>query len=199
MKIIDILFAIICGRIISWVAADFLKDFGVEIGMYYTLLLWLAFPTLAVFCLWAAYNIGKKFLFVFQAAKHLLVGAATTVIDLKIFELLFWLLLPAIFLPAVVIKAASFLLSTLLKYWGNKHWAFSRREREEVRKEILQFFGVTIVGLLLDVAAFYYFTAVLGSQFNMPAALWVKTSVLTAAFVAAAWNFLGYKFIVFKK
>src|SRR3989344_5833308 len=63
----------------------------------------------------------------------------------------------------------------------------------------LQFFMVTLVGLVIDVGFFYYFTKITGPQFGASNALWIKISVIFAAIMAAIWNFLGYKFLVFKK
>ncbi len=89
MKVIDIIFALICGRIVAQIAQDFLKGYGIEIG-YYKWLLYFALPIIALICLWLAHLIGKKLLFVFQAAKYFLVGVFSTIIDLKLFELLVW-------------------------------------------------------------------------------------------------------------
>lgn len=199
MKITDVIFALICGRVVAWIAHDFITGYGVEIGLY-KLLLDFLLPVLAVVCLWIAYKIGRKLLFVYQAAKHILVGVFATVVDLKFFELLTWLFsFVAVIISPVVSKAISFLISTSIKYWGNKHWAFGVNEENHVVKEFVQFLIITFVGLLLDISSFFYFTNILGPQFSTPEDLWVKLSVLFAAVVAAIWNFLGYKFIVFKK
>jgi putative flippase GtrA len=95
-------------------------------------------------------------------------------------------------------KAISFIIATLTKYWANKHWAFEKHEKEGI-KEMAQFFIVTLIGLALDLLAFYYFIKIMGPQFQMPVKVWTELSIILAALAAALWNFLGYKFIVFKK
>jgi len=199
MKIIDVFFALICGYSIGWVARDFIKDYGVDIGLLVSLVLHYVVPLFALFCLWIAFLIGRKFLFIFQAAKHLLIGAFATIIDLKLFEFLAWTFSLFLPVPPFIYKGGSFLVATSIKYWGNKHWAFEKHEKTEFTKEVTQFFLVTIVGLVLDVGFFYYFTKIMGPQFAIPAEVWVKLSVLMAALIAAVWNFLSYKFFVFKK
>jgi hypothetical protein len=87
MKVIDIIFALICGRVVAWIAADFFKGYGIEITGLYGLLLYYFLPLLSLFCLWLAFLIGKKFLFVYQAAKFFLIGAFAAVVDIKIFQL----------------------------------------------------------------------------------------------------------------
>lgn len=198
MKIIDIIFALICGWMLNWIAFDFMKGYGVDFGLWRWLLSWVL-PVISLTVLWLAFLIGRKLLFVFQGAKHLLVGAAATVVDLKIFEFLVWIFSLSFVVSPIFSKGVSFLFSTTIKYWGNKHWAFEHFEKENRLKEISQFFVVTIVGLALDVSAFFYFSNILGAQFNVPSALWTKLSVIFSAIVAALWNFLGYKFLVFKK
>lgn len=200
MKNTDVIFAIISGQLIGLLALDFLRHSSIPFAFYYTLIFFIFLPTLSVVCLFVAYLIGRKLLFVYQAAKHLLVGAAATVIDLKLFELGTF-----IFLGPIASKAISFLLSTFIKYLGNKYWAFGKGlpaqagEQEQVPKELTQFFIVTLVGLAIDVGFFYYFTKVMGPQFSLKPVVWTKVSVLLAAIIAAIWNFVGYKFFVFKK
>lgn len=199
MKIIDIIFALVCGRIIAWIAHDFLKGYGIEIGLYKWALYFLL-PLASLLCLWVSYKIGKRILFVFQAAKHILVGVFATVVDLKLFELLaFVFAFFAFTINPAISKGISFLLSTSIKYWGNKHWAFGINEQNHAIKEFFQFLVITLIGLLIDISSFLYFTKALGPQFATPEDLWVKLSVILAAITAAIWNFMGYKFIVFKK
>lgn len=199
MKITDIIFALISGRILGFLIGDFLREWGIDIGLYWALLIWLVLPIVSLACLWLAYKIGKKMLFVFQGAKFFLVGAVATVFDLKIFEFLLWLFSLHIPFSTLIAKSASFIISTFFKYWGNKHWAFQKHEKEEIYKEIIQFFSITLMGLIIDVISFYYFAKIMGPQFNFPDAILVKLSVIFAALIAALWNFLGYKFFVFKK
>ena len=199
MKIIDVIFALIGGRIISFLVNDFLKGAGIQLGPYYYFISWLAFPFFTLFCLWAAYQIGRRFLFIFQAAKHVLVGAVVTVVDLKIFEILLWIVGLFTASGSLVIKGVSFIAATILKYFGNKYWAFNKPEKENLSKEIIQFLFITLMGLVLDVASFYYLTEIMAPQFELSHSSWIKASVVLAAFTAALWNFLGYKFLVFKK
>ncbi|MSU54785.1 MAG: GtrA family protein [Candidatus Staskawiczbacteria bacterium] len=196
MKIIDVIFALICGRVVGFVVSDFLEELKVSTTAGQDIIIWLAFPLLALVCLWIANAIGRKFLFVFQVAKHILVGTFATVIDLKLFEIL----LAGIFLTNPLIsKSISFLFSTTLKYIGNKYWTFKKHEKEGMHKEIAQFFLIMLVGLAIDVSVFYCATKIIGPQFGISIIIWTKLSVIFAALVAAIWNFTGDKFIVFKK
>ncbi|MBI2054286.1 MAG: GtrA family protein [Candidatus Staskawiczbacteria bacterium] len=199
MKVVDILFALICGKAVAWLILDFLKEYGIDIGIYKWILSGFL-PLFSLFCLWLAYLIGKKALFVFEAAKFVLVGAIATIIDLNLFELFNWGL--SFFIleeTAMASKGISFIMATGAKYWGNKYWCFEKSAKENPVKEGVKFFAVTLIGLALDMGFFFYFTKVLGPQFGTPSDVWIKFSVIFAALGAAAWNFSGYKFLVFKK
>lgn len=198
MRAVDIIFALIAGRIIGFLFGDFLKEWEIHINIYLNLLVWFVFPLISLFCLWLAYLMGRKMLFVFQGAKFLLIGAAATVIDLKLFEFIWRFFLSNMPGVSVIAKGISFIVATSLKYWGNKHWAFQKHEKEDIHKEIAQFFIITLISLVVDILSFYYF-AIISPNFGIPTAIWIKLSVIFAALIAALWNFLGYKFFVFKK
>src|SRR3989344_3516056 len=117
MKITDIIFALICGKVVGFVVADFLRELGIAVGFYGSLVLWLVFPLLALGGLWLCQLIGRKILFVLQAGKHLLVGAAATVFDLKFFEWLVWSFSFIATVNPIAAKSMSFIFSTLIKYW----------------------------------------------------------------------------------
>lgn len=199
MKIVDVTFSLICGWLVGWLVHDFLKDYGIEIGC----LKWFMPMVLAVvslLCLWLADFVGRKFLFVFQAAKFFLVGVFATIVDLVFFEAFVWIFSVVSFQITVLLpKVISFLVATFTKYWGNKYWAFKKHEKENIKKEFVQFFAVTLIALLIDVSFFFYLAKVLGPQFAIPADMWVRLSVILSAITSAIWSFCGYKFIVFKK
>ncbi|OGZ67249.1 MAG: hypothetical protein A3D35_00750 [Candidatus Staskawiczbacteria bacterium RIFCSPHIGHO2_02_FULL_34_9] len=199
MKLIDVILALVSGRIIAFLLQDLLKELGISSGFYVFLIVWLGFPLFSLFCLWISYLIGKKFLFVYQMAKFLLVGAVATIVDLKVFELFYWLISYFISVSLLFPKGISFLIATFLKYWGNKHWAFLKHEKENIKKEVTQFFFVTVIGMVIDIVAFYVFVNIVGPQYGVSETFWVKISVIFAGIVAAVWNFAGYKFWVFKK
>jgi len=183
MKKLDVIFSIMCGLSIAWIAADFLKKYG--------WLFFIALPVLSVIGLWLASLIGRKILFVKQAGKFVLAGAFADVVDIKVFQLLFW------FAPfPLSFKTISFLIATFIKYLFDKYWTFEKYGKEGINREVIQFFMVAIVGALLNVVSFYYLAKI---RTGISANLWIELSIILAAVASGVWNFLGYKFLVFKK
>jgi putative flippase GtrA len=179
----DIIFAIICGLSVSWIAIDFLGWYG----LFFVII----FPILSIAGLWIVNKIGEKYLFVKQFGKFGLAGALADVVDIKAFQTLFW------FLPfSDLVKALSFIVGTFVKYFCDKHWAFEKPEKLGMHKEMAKFFLVAILGMGLNVVSFNFFDNI---RTVMTAAEWRELSIIFAAIVTSVWNFCGYKFIVFKK
>lgn len=194
----DIVFALLAGAGVAWLASGIIKDYGLEIK-YLGWIMAIFLPLLSLFGLWVCYLLGKKYLFIFQAGKFLLIGILATLVDLSVFKFLSLIILYNTWLTKACFKAASFLVATFAKYWGNKFWAFESKEMGAVGKEIAQFYIVTLIGMGINVGVFTLVVNVLGPQFGTPAKIWETFGVIFAAVVVSVWNFLGYKFIVFKK
>ena len=199
MKIPDIIFALITGRVVGFLVQDFLWELNITTNVTENIIVWIIFPLLALLGLWLCQIIGRRLTFVHQAGKHLLIGAFATIFDLKLFEWLIWVAGIVFLVNPLVAKGVSFIAATFIKYWGNKYWAFERHENANMRQELTQFFLITIIGLIIDVAVFYGAIKFLGPFIPFSPILWTKLAVIMAALVAAIWNFLGYKFFVFKK
>ncbi len=195
MKLIDIILALITGEAVAWFFSGLFKDLGIDVK----LLSWalpILFPILAVLGLWISWLLGKKFLFIFQAAKFLLIGALATLVDLGTFK---FLRLIFIFNAGWLFKTIAFIVATFAKYWGNKFWAFEKMGKTGMGKEMTQFYLVTLIGLGIDVGIFSIIVNMIGPQFGIPLKTWETIGVLIPAIAVASWNFFGYKFFVFKK
>lgn len=197
MRKIDIIIATLAGEGVAWLFVGIIKNSPLKIS-FLNWLLPILFPILAVFGLWLAYLIGKKFLVIFQVAKFLLIGILATLVDLGVFKFLGFIFLGTKLTDAVF-KGISFLTATFAKYWGNKFWAFEKMEKAGMGKEITQFYVVTAIGLGVNVGIFSFVVNVIGPQFGILLETWKTIGVIIAAIVVSVWNFFGYKFIVFKK
>jgi putative flippase GtrA len=204
MKKQDIILALVAGGGVGWLIFRTIRDSGLVsvYGVSADLLGWfgfLLFPVLSLFCLWLSYIVGKRFLFVFQAAKFVLVGILATLLDLIIFKSLGWISGLSSDWSRSVFKGVSFFGATFGKYWGNKLLAFEHSEMGSVQKEMTQFFVVTLIGMGINVGIFSLIVNTLGPQFGINMQVWETFGVILAALAGAGWNFLGYKVIVFKK
>ena len=134
----------------------------------------------------------------YQFGKFFLVGGFNFLLDAAVLNFFLFTTKLTAGLPQTGFKGASFVLGIVSSYMLNKHWTFSAGSREYVKKEIAGFLVVSLVGFVLNVGLDYFFVNMVGSFWNMKPILWAQFSAVLAAAIAMFWNFLGYKFIVFK-
>lgn len=95
-------------------------------------------------------------------------------------------------------SAISFVIATVVKYIADKYWAFEKKEKTQLGMEFLKFFLVTMaIGIIQTGVAFVAFKAL--SATEMTGVNQGNIAKIIGIAVASAFNFLGYKFIVFKK
>jgi len=199
MKKIDIILAIITGLGVGFLFSWLLKNSK----FYLPFLSWtlpLFFPFLALFCLWIAYLIGKKYLFVYQLAKFLLIGACFAIFDLIILNILMerFGIKKEEELKYALFVTISFVIATTAKYIFDKYWAFEQKEKRELGKEFLKFFIITLISGGIQVgSASLIFSAI--APFFVNELIAGNIGKIGGITLASAWNFVGYKFFVFKK
>lgn len=192
--------------IINAAKPDFLNfPFGLSIFILFTV----ATP-LGVFI---ASLIAQKIPVVWQIAKFGVTGVLNFLVDLGVLSLLTFILknyfqiessqellnLGFFILTAYSIyKATSFIIANINSYFWNKFWTFEKNSTKKTSAEFAQFFTVSIIGFFINVLVASY---VFGS-FSMPGLTpeqWGLIGAAVGSIAGLIWNFLGYKFIVFKK
>jgi len=197
MKRSDTISVLVLGEIIAIFLIFVLKNLG-----YFSNLLWLTLiilPLLALLAFFIAYFIGKKILVILQLAKFVVVGIANTAVDFGILNLL---MLSANVVSGglySVFKGISFCAAVVHSYFWNKHWTFQKKQKEETGKEFLQFFVVSLIGLAINVSIASLIVNYISAPGAISAKIWANIGAAGGSIGGLTWNFLGYKFIVFKK
>jgi len=188
--------AIVFGGIINDLQTD--RILGIDPQLI-NQFLFFVLPLLAVFGLWVSFVIGKKLAFVPQAAKFLMVGVLATLIDVYVFKGLELVSGLETAFTMATFKAISFATATFVKYWANKFLAFEKEEMKGAAKELAQFFLVTLIAMGINVVVFSFLVKIWTPQFGVALSSWKTISVILSGTAITVINFLGYKFIVFKK
>jgi len=197
MKKLDLILSAVIGFLNGIFFYFILKQVGVTFGFLPFLII--VFPILAVIGMLITSFLGKKFLFILQAAKFFLVGTLNTFIDLVVLNILILLTQISSGVFYSLFKTISFLGATTNSYFWNRFWTFEKRGEENKPKEFAKFFIITIIGLLINVAVASFVVNKIGPQFGITQKLWASIGAIVAAFFAFLWNFIASKFIVFKK
>ncbi len=134
-----------------------------------------------------------------QAIKFVLVGIINTVIDLGVLNILILASGISAGLGYSIFKGISFTAAVVNSYFLNRSWTFRRGATNKTQKEFFQFFIASVIGFVINVSAASFVVNLIGPQFGIGAKLWANVGAILATLTAMFWNFLAYKFIVFKK
>ena len=156
------------------------------------------FTILAPLVLLVLYFVGKLMPVVYQFGKFAAVGVLNTFVDLGVLNLE----IVAFGTPGAwvyrVFKTVSWIAATTNSFLWNKYWTFNSQEPASA-KQTIEFYGVAFVGFLLNVGLASYVFSNVSRPVSVSANLWANIGALVGVAAAFVWNFIGYKFWVFKE
>ncbi len=141
--------------------------------------------------------LGRWLSILHQVAKFIIIGGLNTFLDFAIFNLLIASSGIAAGLGLSFFKGISFLVAVTNSYFWNKHWTFESGSKKEL--EFIQFVVVSTIGLFINVGALSFIVNTVGAPGGISPTLWANFGALVAVAASLIWNFLGYKFIVFRR
>lgn len=161
-----------------------------------------------------AYYISKKIALVWQLAKFGVIGVLNTLVDLGILQYLIFAFreyfgivpeqefsFPFFYAISLytIYKSFSFVAANVNSYYWNKYWTFENRSEENNKSGFLSFFLISLVGFFLNVLIASYIFNSINPMAGMNSDQWGLIGAMAGTVSGLAWNFVGYKFIVFKK
>lgn len=152
-----------------------------------------------ILIIYAAKIISRRFLWFFQLAKFVIVGFLNTSIDFGILN--FFMALSGISSGSIFsgFKSLSFIIANLNSYFWNKRWSFQKETEKAIGKEYLVYLLISIASVFINVGLASLIVNVIGPQFGFSAIVWANMGAAIGTALGLVWNFLGYKFLVFKK
>jgi putative flippase GtrA len=206
----DLIYSLIIAEADAWLLLYILKATGLSaaiseatlIGRILTVFLRflpIILPLLAVLYILVGSFFKEKLASLFQLFKFVLIGSLNTFIDFSVLNLLmiFFQITGGIYFTAF--KAVSFTCSAINSYFWNKFWTFEKKEVKKTTREFAQFYLITFISLTLNVSIATFIVNILGPQWGLSEAIWANIGAFGGVLIAFTFNFLGYKFIVFKK
>lgn len=141
-----------------------------------------------------------------QFVRFGLIGGLNTGVDLVILNILMFSTGFFTGTPYTFFKAISFIFAATFSYFMNKQWAFKDNAKEKAVKKFSQFFAVSLIGMVINVSiaslVVIYLQPIFSAQitfFTLDPKLWGSIGALCGTAIGLIWNFIGYKFFVFKK
>lgn len=190
-------------RAISFNLKDSLQKLNLEYlftpANFVLITLPITLPLLALAFIFIVSFLRERMPAIWQLGKFMLVGTLNTFIDLGILNFLMVLFSIASGWHFSLFKAISFSSAVTNSYFWNKFWTFRKKETKVGAGEYSRFYLITGVGFLLNVGIASLVVNVIGPQFGFSPTIWANIGAIIAVLCAFMWNFLGSKFIVFKK
>lgn len=203
LELRDLFFAAINGLFIGIFAPFVFRNISVVLPVSHEIFAFLL-TIICVLGIAVGYFLSKispKLRFFFQLAKFGLIGTANFVVDVGIFSLLIWStgINQGNFL--ILFNVISVSIAIVNSYIWNKFWSFGEKDTDEavVRRQFFQFVTISIMGLVLNTLIVDILNNRIGSPSGIEITTWTVISKASASVVVLIWNFIGYKFFVFKR
>lgn len=134
-----------------------------------------------------------------QFAKFVVIGVVNTGLDFLVLN--FEMLVTGISQgPGMLAQnAVSFSVATINSYYFNKRWAFQDDSQKKQGHKFSQFLIVSLIGLVINSTTVFLVTSSFAPLFGISPILWANLAKVAATGLSLIWNFVGYKFFVFKK
>lgn len=153
-----------------------------------------------------ALKIVEKYPAIGQFVRFGLIGGLNTGVDLLILNALMFSTGQFEGTPYSIFKTISFVGAATFSYFMNKRWAFKDNSKTKEVRKFSQFFAVSLIGAAINVGVatlvVSFAKPALGGNIlmiNVPDELWGSIGALCGTAIGLIWNFVGYKFFVFKK
>ncbi|MDP3727608.1 MAG: GtrA family protein [bacterium] len=200
LRTTDIVASLVIGEVAALLMFAVGRNIGLPSGLK-SLLPWLpfVFPFFTFAVIAAGSLAGRVRLGFYQLAKFGLVGGLNFLMDLGVLNLFLTLFGVTTGLYAVTSKAIAFLVALTSSFLWNKFWTFRSLSTAHVGQQVIEFFVVSAIGLGINVGTFTVLNNIVGPRGGIDGKTWASVSAAGAAAIGLAWNFFGYKLVVFRK
>lgn len=200
MKRIDIIISLLIGEAAGLLMLAIGQNLLLPRGLARLLPLFpFGFPIFTLVVMLGGAIVGRRLAVAYQFAKFLLVGGLNFLIDLGVLNLLIFATDISTGFYATVFKAIAFLVAVISSFLWNKFWTFHALSVEHAGMQFTGFFAITLVGFFMNVGVFALVNDAIGSLAGIDPKTWASIAAAVAAIAGLVWNFLGYKFLVFRK
>jgi putative flippase GtrA len=195
----DLKISVVIGVLAGILILPTIRNLGIELNMQSV--------SVAIFSLAVITPVGYLVAFwanqwipiALQFMKFAIVGGLNAMIDLGVLNLLIAVSGVSAGLFYSFFKAISFLAAVINSYFWNKYWTFQARETASVGGEFIKFFLVNLLGFGINVGTASFVVNVIGAPAGISLEVWANVGAATASIAALLWNFIGMKFVVFKR
>jgi putative flippase GtrA len=152
-----------------------------------------------LFGIWLGKVLSGVLPVIFQVSKFAAVGFLNTAINFGILNLFSIITGVTGGLSAGGINIPGTLIAASNSYIWNKLWVFQKIDNKGFFHDVPKFALVTILGLLVNSVVIILFTSFIPPSFGFDARVWLNIGKFIATILGILVDFIGYKFLVFRK
>lgn len=134
-----------------------------------------------------------------QFWRYVIIGIINTGIDFGVFNMLSFAGGITSGNGLIPLNIISFSTAVVTGYFLHKRWSFQDQSQARKREQFTVFLFVTLIGAVINTAIVRLVATDIQPLFNLSAHEWLNVAKAIATAASLIWNFLGYKFWVFKK
>lgn len=188
------------GALIGFLAGTFAIPTFLNLGAghvaIFLALPWALAPLFAI-GVWFGGLLSRWLPFMAQFGKFAAVGFLNTTIDFGILNMLSAITGLTAGLVIGEVNVPGFLAAVVNGYFWNKYWVFRARTGSTLH-DFPKFLVVSVIGLLINSGMVILVTTYREPFFGADARIWLNVAKAAATATALVWNFMGYKFLVFR-
>lgn len=157
----------------------------------------LAVPPFWILGVWLGGFLSRWLSFTAQLGKFAAIGFLNTAIDFGVLNMLS--AATGITSGFVIggVNVPGFGAAVINSYFWNKFWVFKDREAS-VLHDFPRFLAVTLTGLFMNSAVVILVTTFIPPLAGIGPTTWLNLAKICATVLIMTWNFVGYKFLVFR-
>jgi putative flippase GtrA len=125
-----------------------------------------------------------------QVLRFAVVGGLNTLIDYGLYNFFY----KVVGLPLLVSNTMSVSIAIVNSFLWNRYWTFGRGDERDWHQQALPFLAISLVGLVINTIG----VGVLHAIFGADSLLAINLYKLVASVLSLTWNFVGYRYIVFR-
>lgn len=196
----DIVIGLVVGFLIGLFVIPVIKNVGLfqQIPSPYAWLL-LGLPILCALGIVVASLIARLVPVIWQVAKFGLVGVLNTAVDFGILNVLIFATGFDKGLELAILNVGSFTVALTNSYFWNKWWVFGGQGAAKTRMEFVQFIVISVIAAAVSSTIVGGMTGYIAPPGGLSSEQWANIAKVFAVIFSFVWNFLGYKFIVFRR
>ena len=172
-------------------------NLGVHSALVLLLLPWIVAPMWAL-GVWLGGFLGRWIKFFTEFGKYATVGFLSAAIDFGVLNIISMVSGATAGFIIGGVNIPGFILAVINAYLWNRLWVFSAKATGGVFQNFPKFLLVTVCGLIINSSIVVGITTYVPPHFGLADTQWLNAAKLVANAVIIIWNFLGYKFVVFR-